>query len=44
MGQGASASDRFEARWAVALEWLVEAAQFEVVDRVGPVSVVAPRA
>jgi hypothetical protein len=41
-GPGASASDRFEARRAMALESLVEAAQLEVVDRVGPVSVVPP--
>jgi hypothetical protein len=40
---GPSASDRFEARRAVALESLVEAAQLEVVDRVGPVSVVPPK-
>ena len=40
---GASASDRFEARRAMALESLVEAAQLEVVDRVGPVSVVPPK-
>jgi hypothetical protein len=40
---GASTSDRFEARRAMALESLVEAAQLEVVDRVGPVSVVPPK-
>src|SRR3954447_7655834 len=39
---GASASDRFEARRDMPLESLVGAAQLEVVDRVGPVSVVAP--
>jgi hypothetical protein len=43
MGPDASASDRFEARRAMALESLVEAAQLEVVDRVGPVSVVPPK-
>jgi hypothetical protein len=32
---GVSASDRFEAHRAVPLESLVEAAQLEVVDRVG---------
>jgi hypothetical protein len=42
-GQGASASDRFEACRAMALESLVEVAQLEVVDRVGPVSVVPPK-
>ena len=42
MWPGASASDRFEARRAMPLESLVEAAQLEVVDRVGPVSVVPP--
>ena len=37
---GASASDRFEARRAMPLESLAGAAQLDVVDRVGPVSVV----
>ena len=43
VGPGASASDRFEVRRAMALESLVEASHLEVVDRVGPVSVVPPK-
>jgi hypothetical protein len=43
MVPGASASDRLEARRAMALASFVEALQLEVVDRVGPVSVVPPK-
>ena len=42
MGPRASASDRFETRRAVPLASLIKALHLEVVDRVGPVSVVPP--
>ena len=42
IGPGASGSDRFESRGAMPLASLVDAPHLEVVDRVGPVSVVPP--